>query len=638
MENIVPFAETNFRNKRTRFGIKLDDRRRHMYVVGKTGMGKTTLIQNMVIDDIRSGHGLAVIDPHGEFAENLLDFVPEERIQDIIYFNPADLDFPIAFNVIENVAPEYRHLITDGLVAIFQKLWAESWGPRLEYVLRNTILALLEVPDSTLLGIMRMLVDKAYRRWVIAQLKDPVVRAFWVEEFSKYPDRFATEAVAPIQNKVGQFLANPLIRNIVGQTRTAFDIRQAMDERKIFIVNLSKGRIGEGTSRLLGAMMITKFQLAAMSRIDTPEADRPDFYLYVDEFQNFATEAFAGILSEARKYRLNLILAHQYIAQLRSGESTVVRDAVFGNVGTMITFRVGGEDAEWLEKEFEPEFMMNDLVNLSKFNVYLKLMIDGVSSRAFSATTLAPYPAPEQSFREQVIQYSREHYGSDRLTIEKGIEEWAGPIESPEGSEALGVESKKTAKRDMWTTACSVCGRDVQVPFEPDGLRPVYCDEHHRQIQAGVIDPLPPRRAGQAPRPASASERAPGTGGPPNPLTGRHDRERDARRNDRRPPQEDTRPARSSVPVGGAAPPRDEGVVVRRGGSAPGLSLSSLPPREDLSPEEGKRRKPHREQRDRPEPDLSGLRDILEEVQTAQPEEDLDKRIEEESVEDILGR
>ena len=576
MDEIVPFAETNFRSQKTRFGIKTDDRRRHMYVVGKTGMGKTNMIQNMVIEDIRAGRGLAVVDPHGEFAETLLEYVPEERIEDVIYFNPADLEYPIAFNVIENVAPEYRHLITDGLVAIFHKLWAESWGPRLEYVLRNTILALLEVPDSTLLGIMRMLVDKAYRKWVIAQLKDPVIRAFWVEEFSKYPDRFATEAVAPIQNKVGQFLANPLIRNIVGQANTSFDIRKSMDESKIFIINLSKGRIGEGTSRLLGAMMITKFQLAAMSRIDMREDDRRDFYLYVDEFQNFATEAFAGILSEARKYRLNLILAHQYIAQLEEGSSTVVRDAVFGNVGTMVSFRVGAADAEFLEKEFEPEFTMNDLVNLAKYNIYLKLMIDGVSSRAFSATTLPPLDKPERSYASEIIDFSRKSYGRPRLDVEEAIREWAGPIETAEGSEAAGVGGRTTAKRDMWTTNCSVCGIEVQVPFQPDGVRPVYCDEHHKAVQKGEIPPA------KSARPAAA---------PP-------------------PPKSDLLP-------------KDEGMVTRKTSDRT-VSLTDLPVRNDVEPKDhgsgqrqgGSRRSQHAKssKKKAPEPDLSGLREILDEV------------------------
>lgn len=492
-EDIVPFGETNFRNKRQRFGIKLDDRRRHMYVIGKTGMGKTNLLRNMVIEDIRAGRGVAVVDPHGELAEELIEFIPEERIEDTIYFNPSDLAYPLAFNAIEGVAPEYRHIVTDGLVGIFHKLWAESWGPRLEYLLRNAILSLLEVPDSTLLGIMRVLVDKDYRKWVVGQLKDPVVRSFWVDEFARYPDRFQSEAISPIQNKVGQFLANPLVRNIVGQTRTAFDIREAMDSGKILIMNLSKGRIGEGTSRLLGAMMITKLQLAAMSRIDTPEEERRDFYLYVDEFQNFATTSFAGILSEARKYRLNLILAHQYITQLEEE----VRDAVFGNVGTLVTFRVGATDAEFLEREFEPEFSMNDLVNLSKFNIYLKLMIDGASSRAFSATTLPPFDSPEQSFRKEIIAHTQKTYGTPREEVDAAIEEWAGPIERASGKEASGPSGKQ-----MHETVCWVCGETARVPFKPDGKRPVYCEKCLEEIRQGKREHLP----GRGPAKTSKSE------------------------------------------------------------------------------------------------------------------------------------
>lgn len=340
------FGKTNFRNKERVFGIKTDDRRRHLYVIGKTGMGKTNMIQNMAIQDIRNGKGVAIVDPHGEFAEDCLRAVPSNRINDVIYFNPADTEFPIALNIMEKVDAEQRHLIASGLVGVFKKLWADSWGPRLEYLLRNAILALLEYPSSTLLGVNRLLIDKTYRAKVIEKVSDPVVRTFWTDEFTKYQDRLLAEAIAPIQNKVGQFLSSSLIRNIVGQTKSAFNVREVMDEQKILIMNLSKGKIGEDNSALLGAMMITKIQLAAMARVDTPERERKDFYLYVDEFQNFATESFAGILSEARKYRLNLILAHQFISQL----DETVRDAVFGNVGTIAAFRIGAMDTEVLEK------------------------------------------------------------------------------------------------------------------------------------------------------------------------------------------------------------------------------------------------------------------------------------------------
>lgn len=482
MNDINLFAETNFRNQRRQFGIKTNDRRKHLYVVGKTGMGKTTMLENMAIQDIQSGRGVGIVDPHGEFAEKMLDFVPSQRINDIIYFNPADLDYPIAFNAIEKVDPEHRHLVASGLVGVFKKIWAETWGPRLEYVLRNAILALLEYPGATLLGIMRMLTDRDYRQKVVDKIKDPVVKSFWVDEFSKYRGSFEVEAVAPIQNKVGQFLTNPLIRNIVGQTRSAIDIRKAMDDEKILIMNLSKGLIGEDTSALLGAMLITRLQLAAMSRVDIPEEERKDFYLYVDEFQNFATEAFANILSEARKYRLDLILAHQYINQMEE----TVRDAVFGNVGTLVSFRVGAYDAEYLEKEFVPEFSTQDLVNLDFAQIYLKLMIDGVASRPFSATTLAPFDKQSESYREKIIKSSRERYASNRQEIEDKISKWSGVIETEK-------EVKRETNRPLFEAVCSECNKKIQVSFKPDGVRPVYCPECLEKVRKKTL-PGQPRK------------------------------------------------------------------------------------------------------------------------------------------------
>lgn len=420
------FGETNFRNRRTRFGIKIDDRRRHMYVIGKTGSGKSNLLETMAINDIRAGHGLAVIDPHGELAERMLDFVPEERLDDVIYFAPFDFDYPIAFNPLEQIGTEFRHLVASGMMGVFKKIWPDVWSARMEYILNNTILALLEYPDSTLLGIMRMFAEPAYRAKIVEHLADPVVKAFWTNEFARYTQRLETEAVAAIQNKVGQFVSNPLIRNILGQPRSAINMRKIMDEQKILIVNLAKGKIGEDNARLLGAMIIARLQLAAMSRVDVPETERKDFFAYVDEFQNFATDSFANILSEARKYHLCLILANQYIRQLIDGDNTRVRDAVFGNVGTLVTFRIGAEDAEFMEKEFEPEFMMNDLVNLPKYNIYIKLMIDGVASHPFSAQTLPPPPTPPATQREVLILNTRTRYGTPRRTVEERIaKEWS---------------------------------------------------------------------------------------------------------------------------------------------------------------------------------------------------------------------
>jgi len=451
-EEITILGVTNFRNERKKFGIKTDDRRRHVYIVGKTGMGKTALLLNMAIQDILVGRGIGFIDPHGEAAEMLLDYVPSKRINDVVYFNPADLDYPIAFNVMEKVNPEDRHLVASGLMGVFKKIWPDVWSARMEYILNNTVLALLEYPNSTLLGINRMLADPEYRKKVVERITDPVVKSFWVNEFARYTQRYEVEATAAIQNKVGQFISNPLIRNIIGQVKSKIDMREIMDEGKILIANLSKGKIGEDNSRLLGALLITKIYLAAMSRVDIPEEQRRDFYLYVDEFQNFATESFVGILSEARKYRLNLTLAHQYIAQLEEmtamGKSTKVRDAVFGNVGTIITFRVGAEDAEYLEKEFAPEFKAQDLINLAKYNIYIKLMIDGVASRPFSAETLPLPPKKEPSNKEKIIRVSRERYGTPRKTVEEKIERWAQPKETKPILTTPIIQSKKVADKE----------------------------------------------------------------------------------------------------------------------------------------------------------------------------------------------
>lgn len=416
-EEITSVGYTNFRSQKVRFGIKVDDRRRHVYLIGKTGSGKTNLLETMLIEDIAAGRGVGIIDPHGESAEKILDFIPEERMGDVIYFNPADLERPIAFNPLERVGDEHRHLVASGIMSVFKKIWVDAWSARMEYILNNALLALLEYPDSTLLEILRLFSDKEYRRKIVDGLKDPVIKGFWVNEFAKYTQRLETESLASIQNKVGQFVSNPLIRNIIGQPHSSINMRQIMDERKIFIANLSKGRIGEDNSALLGAMLMTRLQLAAMSRVDVPEEQRPDFFLSVDEFQNFATKSFAVILSEARKYHLDLTIAHQYVEQLDED----VRPAVFGNVGTIIVFRIGAADAEFLEKEFEPEFMAGDLVNLPKYHFYARLMIDGMASRPFSASTIPPLPKSADSFKEVIIEDSRNHYGVDRRKVEETI-------------------------------------------------------------------------------------------------------------------------------------------------------------------------------------------------------------------------
>ncbi|MBI5530925.1 MAG: type IV secretion system DNA-binding domain-containing protein [Candidatus Doudnabacteria bacterium] len=426
-ENIITvFAKTNFRNKEVPFGIKTDDRRRHMYLIGKTGMGKTTLMENMVIQDIRNGHGVAFLDPHGDSVQRILDSIPSSRVNDVIYFNPADLDYPVAFNILEAVDTKYKHLVASGLMGVFTKIWANLWSARMEYILNNTILALLDSPGNTLLGITRMYVDKKYRKKIVDNVKDPMVKAFWTDEFANYNEKYRTEAIAPIQNKVGQFLSSGIIRNIVGQPKSTIDLREIMDKKKILIMDLSKGKVGEDNSALLGAMVVTKLQLAAMSRTDIPEHERQDFYLYVDEFQNFATDSFATILSEARKYRLNLIVGHQYIGQLVQERNTKVRDAIFGNVGTLVVFRVGAEDAEFLVKEFEPIFTEVDIVNLPKYYILLKLMINGVASDPFSAITLPPSPEFFTGNSEKTIKVSRERYSNPVVEVEEKISRWMG--------------------------------------------------------------------------------------------------------------------------------------------------------------------------------------------------------------------
>ncbi len=430
-ERITYFAETDARNKRIPFGIKAKDRTKHVYVIGKTGMGKSTLLENMAVQDMKNGEGMAFIDPHGKTAELLLDYVPEERKNDVMYFAPFDLEHPISFNVMEDVGYDKRHLVVSGLMSTFKKIWADAWSARMEYILTNTLLALLEYPDATLLSVNRMLSDKLYRKKVVEHITDASVRSFWVDEFANYTDRFTAEATPAIQNKVGQFTSNPLIRNIIGQPKSSFDLRRMMDEKKIIIINLSKGRVGEANANLIGSMLITKIYLSAMSRADVNQdhlqKNLPNFYLYVDEFQSFANESFADILSEARKYKLNLTIAHQYIEQM----SEEVRAAVFGNVGTMITFRVGAYDAETLEKEFAPVFTAEDLVNLGFTQIYLKLMIDGVGSQPFSATTIGPIPLPSVSQKEKIIETSRKNFAQPRAFVEEAVRKTLAPIPDP---------------------------------------------------------------------------------------------------------------------------------------------------------------------------------------------------------------
>jgi len=438
-ERVTYFAATDARGKHIPFGIKAKDRDRHMYVIGKTGMGKSTVLENMAIQDLRNGEGIAFIDPHGGTVDRLLDYVPEERVKDVVYIAPFDLENPIAFNVMEDVGYDKRHLVVSGLMATFKKIWQDAWSARMEYILTNTLLALLEYPDATLLGVNRMYTDKPYRQKVIENVKDPIVKDFWTKEFAIYTDRYTQDATPAIQNKVGQFTGNPLIRNIIGQPKSSFDIRTLMDEQKILLINLSKGLVGETNMRLLGSMFTTRIFFAAMSRADRSAAELarlPHFYFYVDEFQNFANETFAEILSESRKYKLNLVIAHQYIEQMEEE----VRNAVFGNVGTTVTFRVGPFDAEVLETIFLPRFTKEDLVSLDQRQIYLTLMIDGVGSAPFSAITIPPIETPPVSFREQIIASSRAQFATPRAAVEKGI---FRELAESEHAEPTGAQARR---------------------------------------------------------------------------------------------------------------------------------------------------------------------------------------------------
>lgn len=442
---ITYFASTHTRGKREMFGIRAVDRGKHVYVIGKTGMGKSTMLENMAIQDIQNGEGISFIDPHGSTAEKLLDFIPQDRIDDVIYFAPFDTEHPVGFNVMEDVGYDKRHLVVSGLMGALKRIWVDAWSARMEYILQNTLLALLEYPGSTLLDVNKMLTNATFRTAVLEKVTDPIVRAFWLEEFAGFTDTYTREATPAIQNKIGQFTANPLIRNIVGQATSSFDLRKIMDEKKIFIVNLSKGRMGETNASLLGSMLTVKIYLAAMSRADEPAARvqmLPRHYFYVDEFQSMMNEAFADILSESRKYKLALTLANQYIEQMEEN----VRDAVFGNVGTLICFRVGPFDAEVLKTVFEPTFTAEDLIGLGIGGIYLTLMIDGVGSPPFSAETIPPIEAPNITYRDDVITRSRERYGRHRSDIEMGIKKRQDEFPMPE---------KKKKERSNFTPAGS---------------------------------------------------------------------------------------------------------------------------------------------------------------------------------------
>jgi hypothetical protein len=414
------FGATSYRNENRIFGIKRADRRRHLYVVGKTGSGKSRLIELLLISDILNNQGCCLLDPHGDLAEELLKFIPQERINDVVYIDPSDQEFPIGFNPLEPVEDyETRQHLATFFISIFKKLFAASWNPRMEHLIRYITLALLETPDSNVLGIPRMLSDTQFRQRVIMQIKDPVVKGFWTNEFSASAEQFSREAVVPILNKVGQFISNPIVRNMVGQRRNMLDFSKFMNEGKIVLINISKGKLGDENAALLGSMFITKIQQAALARANMPEEQRRDFYFYVDEFQNFATDAFSSILSEARKYHLDLTIAHQYIAQLPEE----VKATAFGNVGSIIIFPVGGDDAAYLAKEFTPIFTPDDMINLNLREMYVKMSVDGRVTQPFSAKTI-DVPKPTTDYSREILSHSRLTYGKSKVSVENEIAEW----------------------------------------------------------------------------------------------------------------------------------------------------------------------------------------------------------------------
>jgi hypothetical protein len=483
-ENISAFGLTNFRGINHQFGMLRYDRSRHVYIIGQTGAGKSGTLELFALSDIFHGQGYAIIDPHGDFAVNNMRFIPGSRVQDVVYFNPADTAFPLGFNPLEVIDPNMKTNISSEVIGVLKRMFGESWGPRLEYILRYTILALLDRPETTMLDITRMLTDKKFRKETLGYCTDTVVLQFWNIEFASWTEKFQAEAIAPVLNKVGAFTANPVIRNIIGQPKSTFNIRQMMDEGKILIVNLSKGLIGEDNASILGAFMVTKIQLAAMSRSDIPNVeDRRPFYLYVDEFQNFATDSFATILSEARKYGLNLTVANQYISQM----SDTVRNAVFGNVGTMISFRVSADDAPILSKQFEPQFEPNDLLQMHNRHFIINMVINGEKAPAFSATTLTLPPAQTDN-TSYIIENTRRIYSRTRAEIEQEISDAIQPPTK------LQPKAPATPATKQWPVNAQT--NDI-TPDQPQA--PITVPSEAVAVEPAAPAPLPASEGSEAP-------------------------------------------------------------------------------------------------------------------------------------------
>jgi energy-coupling factor transporter ATP-binding protein EcfA2 len=415
-DDIIQLGTRDGYGRQIPFGISLPDLRQHVYVIGKTGSGKTTLLRNMIIQHMARGHGVGLIDPHGDLAEELLNHVPRRRTDHVVYFNPSDLEYPIALNLLANVPKDERHLVASGIIGAFKSIWRDSWGPRMEYILYNAIAALLDCQNTSLLGVNRMLTDDEYRARVICQIKDPFIKEFWEHEYASYDPRFMREAIAPIQNKLGQFLLTPVIRNILGQVKCKVSFPFIMDNQRLFIANLSKGKLGHDKANLIGSLLVAQFQLAAMRRANQPEDERRDFYLFIDEFHNFTTDSFAAILAEARKYRLCLTLSHQYVEQI----PLPIRQAVFGNVGTLFSFRVGNSDAEVLQKELANTFIAQQFVDLERYNVFVKLLEKGTNQTPFKALMLEPLRNPGAQ-PQRLVDRSRERFAARRADVESKL-------------------------------------------------------------------------------------------------------------------------------------------------------------------------------------------------------------------------
>jgi len=468
--DVVFFGRTNYvaslEEKKFVFGIKRIDRRRHMYIIGKSGVGKSKLLELMIRQDIAYGQGVCIIDPHGELIEDILNFIPKERIEDVCLIDPGDIEYPSSFNPLANIDPTFKHQLTQGLIEVLRKQFGANWTPRLEHVFRFTVLALLDYPHATMRGMISMLTDRNYRQKVVEYIEDDMVKRFWAIEFADWSEKFDTDAIIPLVNKLGQFLSDPMLRNIFGQKQNKIDLEQLMNEQKILMINLSKGKIGEENSSFFGAMFLTKIKQAGMARAKLEPKDRHDFYLYVDEFQNIVTDTFENILSEARKYGINLVVAHQYVGQLLPK----VEQAVLGNTGSMITFRVGGDDAVKLKADFAPIFEVKDMINLGVGEFFIKMTIDGESYDPFSAETLKVLPATHSSYRKDIIDASRRKYAISAGEAQRLIaEEEATIIRSAQEKAAITAVGKNDTTESSYNNEKPT----VDNPKEEKGSEPL---------------------------------------------------------------------------------------------------------------------------------------------------------------------